>query len=190
MNRTSLDELYDTYGALMLQVTGRQWWRKPGIQARPKSPYATIFFSQLEAYEKQIVENIESTGTKPYTQIPWGTSQIQAQFEFYGDRTGNTATQAAHRFVSALSLEERYWDIWQISALAGRVSSYDLSLAFREDIEPRVELRMMLIANITDPLPLPDADIWDIHSQEVDVIHVGIDNVETTIAVIKQDDES
>ena len=39
---TSIDELYIKLGAQVLRATGRPWWRKAGIQARPTVPYATI----------------------------------------------------------------------------------------------------------------------------------------------------
>jgi hypothetical protein len=189
---TSLDNLYDAYGALVLSVTGRQWWRKAGIQARPKLPYATIFFAQVDSNQQQIVENVEDDyeSGKPFAQIPWGISQVQAQFEFYMDRPGNTVQQAANRLRQALYLEERFWDVWQISSLSGGVQTFDLSLAFREDIEPRTEVRFMLNVNLVDPLPLPDTEIWDIHSNEIKVLHNGIDNVITEVDVAINDDES
>lgn len=192
ITRASLDGLYDAYGALVFSVTGRQWWRKTGIQARPKTPYATIFFTQIEGNQQQIVENIEADyeSGKPFMQVPWGISQVQAQFEFYMDRASNTAVQAANRLKQSLYLEERFWDIWKISALSGGVQIFDLSLAFREDIEPRTEVRFMLNVNLVDPLPLPDTEIWDIHSNEIIVIHNGIDDVKTEVDVIINDDES
>jgi hypothetical protein len=133
---------------------------------------------------------INDSGGYTYQQLPWGTAEIQAQFEFFSDRTNDTALQAANGFHSALFMEERFFDIWLISALNGRISTIDLSQAFREEIEPRVEMRFMINANIVDPLPLRDDKIFDIHTQEVDVKHISIDDKETDVVVIVNDDES
>lgn len=183
---TSLDELYNTYGTLVLQATGRQWWRKKNIQARPKLPYATLYFQQLEGYEKPVVENfilspLAEDGER-FEQVPWCTSQLILEVEFFGDRTNDTSDQAAHRLFSALFLEQRCWDILLISGLAGRVITQDLSLVFREDVESRVLVRIPLVANVVDPLPF-DSKIFDISHQDITITHVGIDDVETEIVL-------
>ena len=182
---TSFDELYTTYGALVSAATGRQWWRKAGIQARPTTPYATIFFTQVDGYEKPFVETVTldpvAEGGERFEQVPWCTSQLEAQFDFYGDRPNNTALMAAQRLRSSLYLEARIWDICMISALAGRVQIQDLSTIFREDVEPRVTVRFLILANIVDPLPLADTKIFDISHQGITITHVGINEVRTLI---------
>jgi hypothetical protein len=48
----------------------------------------------------------------------------------------------------------------------------------------------MIYANIIEPVPLADTLIYDIHSQRIEVIHVRQDELQTTIEVDTQDDES
>jgi hypothetical protein len=191
---TSLDELYAAYGALILRATGRQWWQKAGIQSRPKLPYATVFFTMVDGNEQQVVSNIELNPEGPngeiIQQIPWGTAQIETQIEFYGSRENDTAQQAASRMRASLYLEKRWGDIYLISALSGKVSIQDLSLIFREDVEPRTLVRFMILANIVEPVPLADTLIYDIHSQKIEVIHVREDELQTTIEVDTHDDSS
>ena len=194
IHATSFDELYTAYGALILRATGRQWWAKAGIQSRPKLPYATLFFSNADGYEKQIVSNIVLEPLGPdgevYQQIPWGSSTVEVQVEFYGSRENDTAQQAAGRFRSSLYLDQRFGDIYLISSLSGKVGIQDLSLIFREDVEPRTLVRFMILANIVEPVPMADTLIYDIDSQHIDVIHVGQDEVRTEIEVDVQRNES
>ena len=194
IHATSFDELYTAYGALILRATGRQWWAKAGIQSRPKLPYATLFFSNADGYEKQIVSNIVLEPLGPdgevYQQIPWGSSTVEVQVEFYGSRENDTAQQAAGRFRSSLYLDQRFGDIYLISSLSGKVGIQDLSLIFREDVEPRTLVRFMILANIVEPVPMADTLIYDIDSQHIDVIHVGQDEVRTEIEVDVHRNES
>ena len=189
---TSIDELYSTYGALIQRGTGRPWWRKAGIQARPKTPYATLYLAQAQGYENPIVENatlspLAEDGER-FEQVPWCLSLIDVQIEFFGDRPDNTALQAAQRFRSSLYLTAREWDISAISALASRVQIQDLSVVFREDVEPRTQVTFQITANVVEPLPLADTKIFDISHQRIGVTHVGIDNVETPVDIITIDD--
>jgi hypothetical protein len=48
----------------------------------------------------------------------------------------------------------------------------DVAAIFRATIEPRVEVRFSIVANVAEPLPLVDANIFDIDTQHVDVEHV------------------
>ena len=76
------------------------------------------------------------------------------------------------------------------SSLSGKVGIQDLSLIFREDVEPRTLVRFMILANIVEPVPLADTLIYDIDSQHIDVIHVGQDEVRTEIEVDVHRNES
>ena len=185
--KTSYDELYTTLGALLLQVTGRAWWRKASIQSRPTTPYATIYLTTGRGLENDNVENTllaEPTLTgEIYRQTPWGTTLLECRIEFLKSATGNTASDAATRFRNALRLEARYFDLWHIMGLVGGVDQTDISAIFRADTEPRVELRFQLYANIADPAPLTGQDIYDIESQTVEVTHVRVDGVETKVDV-------
>ena len=187
---TSFDELYNTLGALVLSATGRPWWRKAGIQARPKEPYAIVYLAEGMGLEKQVVEHGEIApylGDEVFTQTPWGTTILDVRLEFYGSRENNTALEAATRLRQALYLEERFWDLWELCALNGGVRLIDLSQIFREDVEGRTELRFSVIANITEPAPLADKDIYDIQSQQVNVTHVKQDGEETLVEVVVND---
>jgi len=194
IRHTTLEELYEAYGALILRSTGRPWTRKKGIQARPKKPYATLHIQQVETFEKTIVENVElfpfGVNGEIFEQLPWNTSLLNMEVAFYSDRAGDTVEIAASRFRSALALEARYWDLWLLSALAGRIQAIDLSLIFREDVEPRIELRFQIMANIVEQAPLADYEIYEIKQQQIDITHVGIDTVETEIQVVVNDNES
>lgn len=189
---TSFDELITSYGALIARATGRQWWQEDKIQARPKNPYATLFITQADGYENPIIENIilDDSSEETYEQIPWNTSIIEVQVKFYGSRANNSAKEAAQRFRSSLFLEARFDDVWLISALSGRINIRDLSQIFREDTEPRVEVKFNIVANIVEAQPLADTKIFDIQHQGIEIIHVGINETETQINVTINDDES
>ena len=182
--KTSFDELYTTIGALVSSATGRLWWRKQGIQARPATPYCTIYLVQNTGLEKNIVESVElEDSSKVFEQIPWNTTLIEVQVEFYKGASNNSALQAAQRVKSALYLEERFWDLWEIASLSGGVQIIDVSTMFREDVEQRTEVRFSIWANVAEPLPLEDTGIDGIEYQKVDVIHVRQDYVETVIPI-------
>ena len=182
---TSIDELYTKLGAQILRATGRPWWRKAGIQARPATPYATIHITEGVGLEKPFVETVatEITETEPFKQVPWGTQTLYVAVEFLKSADNNSANDAATRLIQSLYQEERFWDLWEVCSLSGPANRIDVSAMFRADIEPRVDVRFRLIANITTPEPLADVNIWDINSQEVIVTHVGQDGVETEFSV-------
>ncbi len=191
---TSFDELYNTYGALVKRATGRNWWRKDSIQSRPKTPYATIFLPQSNEIEKQVVENIQlepaATDGQTFQQIVWGTTPIQVEVEFFISRINDTAQQAAKRFMAAMYLDARWGDVYLISALSGGISYQDLSLIFREDTEPRTQVRFMIYANVIEPVPLADTLIYDIQHQQIGIVLDKTDGEEAEINLTISSDDS
>lgn len=185
--KTSFDEIYTTIGPIIKRVTGRDWWKKKGIQARPNTPYALISIQQGVSLQNQVVESIEidpPSGTgEVFRQTPWNATTLECRVEFFKDGINDAAYDAATRFRSALYLEERFFDLWEICGLVDNVTIIDISTLFRADTEPRAEVRFTLTANIADPAPLDDTDIYDIQSQEINVTHNSIDNIETEIIV-------
>ena len=173
--QTSFDELYTVLGGLVNRATGRRWWRRAGMQAQPTGTYVLANLSTMRGNAQQIVSSVEldeprETG-EVFTQIPWNSGEIDVVLEFYRSAPGDTALQAATRATQALRLEERFWDLWEICGLAGGVELVDVAAIFRGTIEPRVEVRFSVVANVAEPLPLQDADIFDIDTQRVDVLH-------------------
>ena len=194
--RTSYDELYNAFGALILSATGRPWWRKGGIQTRPSTPYGVIYIAESIGIEKPVISNVELyqprlTG-ELFEQVPWGTSYLDIEIEFYGNRSTDTAHIAAQRIKQALYLEERFWDIWELCGLSGGVRITDISGMFREDIDPRVRVSFTVIANVADPLPLEDTDVhgYDHQTVEVSIIHLDDEVTEVTIQANDSDDSS
>lgn len=186
-HKTSYDELYTTLGAVVQAATGRPWWRKAGIQAQPQGPYATVYLVEGVGMENPVVESVEldpvGDNGETFRQTPWNTTYQDVTVEFFRSASGDTALEAATRFRTALRLEERFWDLWNICGLVGSVRVLDISAIFRADIEPRAQVRFTIYANIADPAPLADDNIFDMQSQEVDVIHVRQDGQETTIPI-------
>jgi acyl-CoA thioesterase len=80
-------------------------------------------------------------------------------------------------------MEERHFDLWEISALTGGVRITDISAIFREDNEQRTRVKFTLSAHVADPEPLTDTEIPDIETQKIDVIVVHPDETETEIEV-------
>lgn len=155
------------------------------MQAQPTGTYALVNLSAMRGNAQQIVSSVEldeprETG-EVFTQIPWNSGEIGVVLEFYRSTPGDTALQAATRVTQALRLEERFWDLWEICGLAGGVELVDVAAIFRGTIEPRVEVRFSIVANVAEPLPLQDAELFDIDTQHVNVEHVrqGKDQDET-----------
>lgn len=145
------------------------------MQAQPAGTYALVNLSAMRGNAQQIVSSVEldeprETG-EVFTQIPWNSGEIDVVLEFYRSTPGDTALQAATRATQALRLEERFWDLWEICGLAGGVELVDVAAIFRGTIEPRVEVRFSVLANVAEPLPLADAHIFDIDTQRVGVRH-------------------
>jgi hypothetical protein len=141
---TTFTELYATIGAIVTEATGRKWWRKGGIQAIPKEPYATIMLEGGDGYEYDVVENIE-TGND-FLQVPRGMSDISVKVEFFK----GTAVVHAALFRAAMFLEKRNWDLWEIAGQAGNFKLVDVSTAFLSDTESRAEVRFGLLAHIVE----------------------------------------
>ena len=189
---TSIGALYTAIGAIILSSTGRSWWKKAGLQAIPPSPYALIQLVEGQGIENEVVETVEldealETG-EWFQERPWGTRLIRVTVEFFRDAANNKALEAATRFMLALRLEERVWDLWQICGLVGGLDLVDLSMAFRQDIEGRALVKFN--ANIALPLPLDDVNIFDIDTQTINVVHVQIDGQETEIEVEVENTEN
>lgn len=182
---TSLNELYDTIGVLIQSVTGREWWRSTGMQSQPKGIYATVYLQMDQPLQHQVVENVEleplGENLEVFEQKPWGTTTVDCIVSFYRSTSNNSADEAATRFRNSLYIEKRFEDLWRIAGLLGSVRRLDISGAFRADIEPRTEVRFSFMANISEPGPVDSNQIYDIQSQEIDIIHVGLDNSETLI---------
>lgn len=187
MSATSYNELYDVIGTIVQSVTGREWWRRTGMQSQPEGIYAVVYLASDQPLQHQVVENIELTppGTngEVYEQKPWGTASIDCVVEFYRDAENNTALESATRFKNSLYIEKRFEDLWRIAGLVGNVRWLDISGAFRADIEPRTEVRFTFISNIANPNPVDTNQIYDIQSQRIDVIHVKMDDSEIIIEV-------
>lgn len=184
-SRTSFDELYIAYGTVITRATGRKWWRKAGIQSQPVQPYATIFFTETSDFQHQVIEDVEilNPTAEIFTQVPWGAGIIDCEVEFFRSKDNDSALEAATRFKNSLQLQERFWDVFDISGLVGNVRLIDISGIFRADTEPRAQVRFQLHANIGAPLPLQDAEIYDIQHETINVTHVKQDDEETEIPV-------
>lgn len=189
---TSLDDLYTTIGTLVQRETGRKWWRKGGIEVQPIGPYATVYIVEGVGLENEVVEDVVldeplQTG-EPIVQVPWATTKLDVRVEFFRSGANDSPLQAASRVRSALRLEERFWDLWKIAALAGAVQIIDLSTIFHASPEARAEVRFSINANVALPLPLADAPIHEIDTQQVNVTHVGLDDEEELIEVVIEED--
>lgn len=187
MTITSYNELYDTIGNVVQSVTGREWWRRNGMQSQPEGVYAVVYLAQDQTLQHQVVENIElipfGENGEVYEQTPWGTATIDCVVEFYRSAENDDALEAAIRFRNSLFIEKRFEDLWRIAGLVGNIRLLDISGAFRADIEPRAEIRFSFISNISHPKPIESNQIYDIQSQQMDVIHVKKDTSETIIQV-------
>jgi hypothetical protein len=189
MPKATFGELYNAFGALIAESTGRPWWRKGGIQAIPKEPYATIYLSQAGSIQQEVVENVEIVGdTVQYEQVPWGTSYVDVRVEFFKSKENDSALQAAMRLRMALKTVERYWDLWELCSLVGPIELLDISAAFRADIEPRTELKFQILANVWEP-PLTAPQIGEIASQHI-TVDTSVDTEDIEIDAAKPVEES
>lgn len=166
--QTTFGELYNTLGVIQKTATGRDWWRKGGIQAIPKEAYATIMLDGAPGLEHPIVEDVADQ------QVPWGEARVEVKVEFFkGD-----AREAALRFRNALNLVAREWDLWLIASRVSAIQLIDVAAAFRVDIEPRAEIRVTLTANIRPETMLEDTSLDSIASVDIDLTHVSTGGVE------------
>lgn len=172
---TTFADLYSALGTIVTAATNRQWWRKGGIQGVPTEPYATIFLEEAPGNQHEVVELVdEEVG---FSELPWGTSRVRAKVEFFKGEAANDAS----RFRTSMRLSERFYDLWRLCGLSGGLELVDVSTSFREDIEPRAEVRFYLNVNIFGPLPLDGTSLNDIESIDIDITHVKPDGSETEI---------
>ena len=187
----TLDELYNTLGAVVEEVTGRKWWRKDAVQGAPAGPHALLFLTESEGLEKDVVETIEYeeplvTG-ESFKQIPWGTARIACQIEFIRSGKNDTARDAAMRMKQGLNLEARFYDLWKIAAPSGTIRFIDISGMFREDIDPHTRLDFSLMSNISVPEPLTGTDIHEIERFDINVTEIAVDGETEVTEVISID---
>lgn len=193
--KASIDDLYKAVGALVVKSTGRLWWRRAGIQAQPTGTYATVYITNVDGIQNQVVENVDyleagmdqPVDGQAFFQQAWNTSRLEVEIDFFRSKTNDTVHDAASRFRAALMLEERFWDLWKLCGLIGGVTVQDISAIFRAETEPRVKLRFHLAANVADPLPLADTPIYDIESEKVIVSVDKFDEVVTQEVTINND---
>ena len=190
--KTSFDELYTSIGAVITKATGRSWWRQSGIQTQPIGPYSLIYITEGAGVQNPVTElsyndPIPDSG-EVFTETPWGTMLLEIKVSFFRSATNDKALQAATRFANSLRLEERFWDLWEICGLVGGTRIIDVSSVFRQDTEPRAEVRFQVYANVADPAPLNDTQMFDIDTESVTVIHVRQDDMETETVVAVQND--
>jgi len=188
-HKTSINELYTVIGAVVKKSTGRAWWRINKQQASKTGTYAVVSLTTGKGLQNQVTEHVEiDHSLEPdnpayLRQIVWNTTVQNCVVEFYRSALNDSAMDAATRFRTSLFLDERIYDLYQISGLIGGVDIIDISSIFRADIEPRAEVRFSFYANISDPQPLDEIDVYDINTQTVEVIHVRQDDIETNIEI-------
>lgn len=180
----TIGELYNTICSVVQAKTGYPTWTKTGIQATPKGPYATVFLERSEGRSQDVVEVVElaepGANGETLTERPWGASHIMCLVEFRRDTTGQTALNAATKFRNALQLSERFDDLWAICGLAGVPTTIDFSAVFRADTESRVRVTFAVNANINEPLP--DSNIHEIHTSNIEVYREDTDHLIATIS--------
>lgn len=166
MTATTLDELYTLFCTYITQVTGRPCWRRAGIQAQPKNPYALIYFQQGPSPAqdvKEVVELITPLPTGERFQLTvWGTTRLECKIEFFRNTTTEQALESAVKFRNTLQLEERYWDVWTKCGLLGDIQLIDVSSLFRADTENRAEVRFNLYANLATTSYLHDINQFNL----------------------------
>jgi hypothetical protein len=185
---TTIGTIYSAIGAVVTRATGRSWWKKAGMQGQPSGTYATVYVTQGDAIAQQVVEHVKYTSEletgEIFRQIPWGTTSLDVQVEFWRSATSNSAIDAAIRFFRSLYLEARWSDLWIYCSLAGSVKTTDISAMFRADIEPRARVEFRIFANLSGPDPLLDVPLHDIQKQPLLITEQhGSHDLETDIAV-------
>lgn len=182
---TTYADIYSALGAIVTSSTGRQWWRKGGIQVVPTTGYATIFLEDVGGDEHEIVELVD-VPEGGFNEQPWGSGRIRVKVEFFKDEAQNDA----RRFQVALKLSKRFLDLWKLCGLSGTIDFVDVSSSFRSDIEARAEVRFYVNANITEPLPLDGTTLEEFESVQLDVTHVKEDKEETEITETVENTEN
>lgn len=173
--KTTQNELYTQWVALIEQLTGRPTWRKGRMLTNPVGGYATIWMGEGPSPTQEVIEYVprvvENELEPTLNQEVWGTTHLECVVAFHRDTTERAAS-AAVRFRNALQLEQRFFDIWQYCALSGDIRFVDISGIFREDIEPRAEIRFSIYANLTydDPVVSPDQSIHQIDNVDLNIV--------------------
>jgi hypothetical protein len=181
---TTFSSLYSQIGTIVTAATNRKWWRKGGMQATPREPYATIFLDGGNGVEHDVVETVNSL--IGFDEIPWNASRVGVRVEFFrGDALGD-----ASRFRSALQYDQRFSDLWDSMGLAGPINIIDISGAFRADIEQRAEVRFSGNANLAGDAIIADNSIQEIETININVTHVKSDESETDIVVAIENTEN
>ena len=163
---TSIQEMYTTIGAIILSSTGRPWWKRGGKQVKSNQPYATIWLSPSRPLMHQVVETMNDSSMY---QVPWMQGIIECQVEFFGSRDNDTHMDAAERLRTSFYLADREWDLHEIAGISGAIEIVDISGMFREDIEPRSQVRFNLFCNLSTVRALEGHEISDIDNVDVTV---------------------
>lgn len=170
----SVDDIYNSIGALITSSTGRLWWRKGGIQSQPPGSYATVFIEGGPSVEIGVVETIElSEADVPnpsFQEVPWGEAHLRCKIEFLrgGKQGAGSAYNDATKFSNSLRLSARDDDIWKLCGLVGKIETRDISAIFASDVEGRADVTFDVNANLAI-LPNTDTSIYEITSVDVSV---------------------
>jgi hypothetical protein len=171
--KTTFDELYSVLCELVTAVTGRRCWRKMGMQAAPRGPYATVYLKQGPSNSQDILDEVAvpnpTTGSFTISQAPIGLTHLECQAEFFRNVAIMSALDAAIRFRQSLQVESRFYDLWQIAGLTGEIRIVDVSAMFRADVEGRAEIHFGMYADIGAPPLGDDHMIYDIGQQGIRV---------------------
>lgn len=150
--KTDLDQLYTVLCTLITSVTGRKCWRKLGLQAAPRGPYATIYVSEGPSPTQDVVEEeplMEIGAPNPsIREVPVGLTRLECEAEFRRNVAKASALDAAVRFRQSLQLSARFNDLWRISGLVGEIRIIDISAMFRADVEGRAAVRFNLYVDL------------------------------------------
>ena len=161
----SFDTLYDAIGVVLKGATGRSWWRKGAIQARPNTPYATVWLSMGTGQQLPVIEvdqlSTPDSSRNIFSETPWGTSLLECQIDFYRSQINDSVLDACARFANALRLSAREYDLWQICGMSGGTNITDISGIFRADVEPRARVTFHVYANL-NVAPLAGVNIPEI----------------------------
>jgi hypothetical protein len=168
-------DLYKVLVKLVTDITGRRTWTKVGNQVAPNFPYATVYMSHGEALSYDVVQEIELAEDGPtdptIKEVVWGTTRLDVEIEFYRDLAVQTAQTAANMLKNSLHRTARDYDLWLVAGLAGDIRAVDISAIFRQDTESRVRVSFAMYANLIDPTaPAADTSIYEIESQEIDIL--------------------
>lgn len=184
---TSYDEIYDTLITIIGDSTGRPVWRFYGSQTHSKTPHAIIKIHNVVGLNNPQKTRYELAAPGPNNEtiidVNWNESTFDLEVDFISSKTGDSYFDAATRFRAALYDHNRVFDLFEIVALNGRVSIKDLSFVSSENIIQRCKLNIRMSANIADPLPIDAIGFGDIVSQNLALVHVRQDGVETQIAI-------